>query len=321
MKFIIFSDHHVDTMHDSVPRLKKIIDAARDEKADMIINLGDFLYPPNDFLTERGIAIHPDKWFYCDRDDEKYHVRSMLRECGIPVYHVIGNHDTDACTKKAYVDFMGMVHNYHSFNSGDYHFVAIDTSYIKVGEEYIPYEERNRDLFEDALYPCVSEEQLDWMRRDVLAADKPTIILTHHSISRKNDVVNFERVRQVINEINAGKQRIIMCINGHSHLDGLEIVDGVPALDINSSAHTWMGGEYVYRNFDDETEEKYPYLCNVAPYKEAVFACITMMPHEIHVKGYSSEFLGPTPYELGLPRDERYYEVTALTSDRVIPIK
>ena len=329
MKFIIFADLHVDTMHDTVPRVKKMIETAQNEKADMIISLGDILYPPNDFMSARGIELRPDKWFYCERDEEKYEVRSLLKDCGIPVYHVTGNHDTDACTKKVFVEFMEMINNYYSFDhyvkTGkdseiDFHFVALDTSYIKVGDNYIPYEERNKDNYEDGKYPCVSEEQLDWLKRDVIAANKPTIILTHHSISRKNDVKNFDRVREAINELNADKQRVILCINGHSHLDGLEMLDGVPRLDINSCTHVWMGSSYVYRNFDDETEKKYPYLCNVAPYKEPVFACITLTKEAIEVKGYSSEFIGPTPYELGLPRDERYYEVTALTSDRIIPL-
>ena len=308
----------MDIMHDSIARIEKVIEAARAQKAGCIINLGDIMYPPNDFLLKNGVRPTPNKWFYCERDQEKYRLRDMLNNCGIPVYHVIGNHDSDACPKEVFVDFMGMEGNYYSFDLGDYHFVALDTSFIRVGNQDIPYQRYADREFNNAKYPCVSEAQLEWLKKDVLASGKPTIILSHHPISRVEGIANFDRVREVLKDINAGQKRVILCINRHTHLDGLMHLDGIPCLDINSITCDWMGWEYRHKNFDDEIEEKYPYISSVAPYKEAVFACITLSPKGAEVKGYSSEYIGPTPYELGLPRHERAYECTAAILDRFI---
>jgi len=317
-KFIIFSDLHVDIMHDSISRVEAVIKAAKAENAGCIINLGDILYPPNDFLIENGVQPQKDRWFYCERDEEKYKLRELFNNCGIPVYHVIGNHDSDACPKSVFVDFMGMKHNYYSFDRGDYHFVALDTSYIRNGSNDIPYQLYGEDKQPGSAYPCVPDEQLEWMKKDILASDKPTIILSHHPISRNEGIKNNDQVRRILNEINAGKKRIILCINGHAHLDGLMMLDGIPCLDVNSITCDYMGWEYRYKNFDDYIETNYPYISSVAPYKEAVFASITLAQDKIDVKGYSSEYIGPTPYELGLPKNERFYECTATIVDREI---
>ena len=170
-------------------------------------------------------------------------------------------------------------------------------------------------------YPCVSKEQLEWLKEDVIASGKPTIILTHHPVrpgGYEKGIENYDEVRQVISQLNQDKKRIILFLCGHTHLDGLGWMDDIPQLDINSISCVWMGHEYLYKNYDDETEKNYPYISSVAPYQGPVFACITLSPDIIDVKGYSSDYVGPTPYELGLPMDDRFYECTPSVKDRRI---
>ena len=321
IKFMVFSDLHVDIMHDSIKRVKEVIRVAAAEKVDFILSLGDTLYPPNDVLLRNNVQIRKDRWFYCDRDTEKHELLDLMNKCGIPFYHVIGNHDSDCCPKKVFTDYMGMEHNYYCFDIKGLRFAAIDTSYIYYDGKYIPYENRNLESLENAIYPCVPEEQLEWLKKVTQTADKPVIVLSHHQLHGEGDgVENHERVKAVINKINRDKKRIILCLTGHSHLDGIQIHNGVPYIDINSLSCHWVGDLYTHDHYNNaEMAEAYPYMSSVAPYKSPVFACYTINREGISIKGYSSEIVGPSPYELGMQENSRHYTVTAAIADRYIP--
>jgi Icc-related predicted phosphoesterase len=317
VKFIAFADLHVDIMFDSIKRVKAVIEAAKSENADFILNLGDILYPPNDFMVKHNVTLRKDKWFYCERDGEKREILAMLSGCGIPVYHVIGNHDSDANPKKVFCDYMGMAHNYYSFDVGGFHFAALDTSYIREKGIDIPYQERN--VTEAGLYPCVSGEQLIWLKNDVLASGKPTVLLSHHPLY-KGGVGNYEQVFETVREINSDKKLIRLCVNGHTHLDGLQTFSDIPCLDINSISHHWVGWEYRYARYSEKTEAEYPYISSVVPYKEPVLACIDISLDRAAVKGTSSVFAEPCPYTLGMKEDERHYICTAEIKDYEISL-
>jgi predicted phosphodiesterase len=108
VKFGIFADLHVDIMHDTEARLECFLDAARREKVDFIIQLGDFCYPDED----RKCICQPDKRpenievalnhpTYADKES----IRKMYRDFELPSYHVIGNHDCDMCSKRQILDY------------------------------------------------------------------------------------------------------------------------------------------------------------------------------------------------------------------------
>ncbi|MCL2604292.1 MAG: metallophosphoesterase [Defluviitaleaceae bacterium] len=299
VKFIAFADLHVDIMFDAVRRVRAVIEAAEKERADFILNLGDIMYPPNDFLIKNGVALRKDKWFYCERDEEKREILALLNGCGIPVYHVMGNHDSDACPKGVFVDFMGMPHTFHSFEVNGYLFAALDTS---EGPE-----------------PSISEGQLAWLEAEILSSGKPAILLSHHPLY-EGGIENHDRVARFITRINADKKRVCLSINGHTHLDGMQYFAGVPCLDINSISCHWVGWEYRYARYDDATEKAYPYINCVVPYEEAVFACVTVSRGNASVKGTSGAFAEPCPYTLGMPESERHYICTAGITDREIPL-
>ena len=51
-KFLVFSDLHVDIMPDAVARMQVILEAAKQNDVDFLLDLGDTMYPDVDFLQK-----------------------------------------------------------------------------------------------------------------------------------------------------------------------------------------------------------------------------------------------------------------------------
>lgn len=137
--------------------------AARNETASLIINMGD--------LVDNGEDHRQwEAWFeglagIIDR---------------MPFAPVMGNHETYNLDWKvrlplAYLNYFEVPANgsrefekyYYSFDRGPVHFVVLNTQ-----------EQETRDFKEGLL-----EEQLEWLRRDLAAADKPwKIVLMHRDV-------------------------------------------------------------------------------------------------------------------------------------------
>ena len=49
-----------------------------------------------------------------------------------------------------------------------------------------------------------------------------------------------EEVRAVIRDSQNTPGRVILCLNGHYHRSGLDIIDGVAFLDVNSASFNWV---------------------------------------------------------------------------------
>ena len=55
----------------------------------------------------------------------------------------------------------------------------------------------------------------------------------------------------------------------------------------------WMGEAFGSERYDEETEKKYPNLKYVLPYKDPLYAVVTLDSQGMTVKGKSGEFTGP----------------------------
>ena len=152
--FGVIADVHQDLTPDATERLAEFIDAANSREVDFIIQLGDFCFPKE----TNGEFLLTWKQFKGRR------------------YHVLGNHDHDTCDKKTTRQFwMGMNENssldmfnsmpadYYSFEAGDYHFVVLDCNYLKLGDEYVAYDNSNYFQHPEAR-TYVNPEQIEWLR-------------------------------------------------------------------------------------------------------------------------------------------------------------
>jgi predicted phosphodiesterase len=151
LRFGIIADIHKDVMHDADDRLRVFIEQLTREKVDFILQLGDFCVPKED---NRGFL---KIWNNFERHK----------------YHVLGNHDTDDngqghTTRERTMAYWKMPARFYSFERGGVHFVVLDGN--------------DRPADHKSGYPrFIADDQLEWLRKDLAATEKTTIIFVHQS--------------------------------------------------------------------------------------------------------------------------------------------
>lgn len=302
LTFGIAADIHHDFMYQAEERLSQFIEDMNREQVDFIIQLGDFCYP----LPENRSFVNVWERFQG------------------PKYHVLGNHDMDKCNKKTIMDYIGMERNYYSFDQGEYHFVVLDANYLLLDGQYADYEFGNYHKHPAAI-SNLTPEQLAWLREDLAATDKTTIIFSHHNLeSPYNDfnygIKNSDDFFAVLREANrsAGFRKVIACMNGHNHLDGVKVIDDIYFVHINSMSYFYMGKEYETIRYNEQVSAKYPILTRSAPYEEPLYTKVTLEEGRLTLTGRTSQFVGPSPAECGHRNVYGGHVVTAKISDRVL---
>lgn len=303
VKFGIFSDLHVDLMHDCEERLRVFLDVCRKENVDFIIQLGDFCYPDEDRACickpeKRPVNIQNAMDFPTYAD--KAAIRGMYHNFEKPHYHVIGNHDLDMCSKKQMMEYFGgMTSTYYSFDCGGIHFIVLDANYCYVNGEYIPYD---NGIYFDWSYdkpkplPYLPDFELEWLKKELADTEFPSVIFSHQML-RQGDLKNYQEFHDIIN---AAPKGVIMCANGHLHKDNVTKLENTWFWNVNSMSNYWLDKPYEYMGrYTAEIDERYPNIRYVVPYRDAVFGIVTIKDGVIDIKGRQSEFVGPTPAEQG----------------------
>lgn len=301
IRFGLCTDIHNDNAPDGCERLAAFIDRMNEENVDFIIQLGDFCHPIPDNVNFLTI------W---DRFEG-------------PKYHLLGNHDMDTCDKRTIMNFIGMEQNYYSFDQGDYHFVVLDANYIKHDGQYLDYEHGNYFRHGGEI-PYVTDEQLEWLKEDLNNTGKRTIIFSHQSLENQWDGIrNRDQLHSILVSANehAGYSKVIACLNGHNHLDAVTTIDGIHYVEINSMSYQWLGSGYECIRYSEEVDKQYPILKYTAPYKDPLFAIVSLRQGEMSIEGVQSEFVGPSPLELGHSGMESGHEITPVISSRKLNYK
>ena len=276
--FGVCADVHQGKTCNEAPRLKKFIDEAHERGADFIIQLGDFTQP-----DEMGKLLL-DEW-------NKFNGNA---------YHVLGNHDSALVGKERIMEFLGMKDKYYSFDCGCYHFIVLDTNYIKVGKKYIDYDspEYSRDNF--GCY--ISQEQLTWLEKDIDSTDKRCFIFTHAALGVGDWIVyNLHDLQDILWQANekAGYNKVTMCFSGHDHADEYIFKGGIHYLLINSLSHKYIRKESVDCANRKDLLAYYGEIKNVIPYKDPLYAFVRLKENGlIQIIGKQSEYVGNSPIEV-----------------------
>lgn len=283
----IVADVHKDIMHDANERLQTFMDRAVKRNPDFIIQMGDFCIP------KPGNQTFVDIWNQFEG----------------PRHHVLGNHDTDGgFSKDETMKFWGMPKQYYSFDAGDFHFVILDGNDKNPGEwqGYVRY---------------INEDQQAWLRDDLARDDKPVFVFSHQSLENFEGVANQEEIRKILEEANekAGFRKVIACFSGHHHIDYNTQINGIHYVQINSMSYQWLGGDYQKIRYSEEVDEQYPWIKYTVPYRDPLFAFMTISPKGVlKIEGVKSEFVGPSPDELGYPEQPENNRTTPYIISRKI---
>ncbi len=290
MKFLVFSDIHYNpggSPSGDEEHIRIMQKRAEENGCDFIISGGDFCFDPSHEISKNFLDLY-----------NSFH---------IPSYHILGNHDTDYTALSDILKLYKMPHNYYYFDINGYRVIICDSNYYLFDGNYYHYDLKNyHSHINDSILGIIPEEQLEWLKKTIEESEYPCIILSHESFEREMDgVYNRDAIRKIIDEANKRKKHsVLMCINGHYHVDNLRIINDVAYLDLNSASFQMARVEHDL--FPDELCQKYSVLRNLVFFNEPLCAVITLEGSHISIEGTEgSYFMGVSPEKAGGPANDR----------------
>lgn len=274
----VITDVHQDVMHDGIARLTAFITAMEREQVDLIVQLGDFCQPH-------------------ERNRDFLEVWNRFQG---PRYHVLGNHDMDGGRgREVTVGFYGMPSRYYAFEQGGVRLIVLDGN--DPGGTARGYARH------------IAQDQREWLEGELAATKLPVIVLVHQPLESPGGVDNQEEVRAIL-ERSRGENRpgVAACFSGHLHRDYVRRLNGIAHVQVNSASYVWLPGDTRRNVYAAEHHQAHPYLDHVAPYRDPLWALITV-DHDagrLTVQGRTSEWVGPDPWERGAPESDYPRELT-----------
>lgn len=272
LKFMVFGDLHYDDVSDGDRRLNELLVHIRTVQPDFVVSLGDLCKPV---------------------EQNRKKVLEKLNSAGVPIYHTIGNHETDINSLETVLEFLSIEKPYYSFEYDNIEFIVLDSCYFSVGGKEQHYYNRSHKA-EGAVYPVIPSYELEWLKNE-LNVEKKCVIFSHHSFVndfRDRGIYNRDIVRALFQ-----KGNVLLCMNGHDHGDAFVTVNNIPYYAVNSASYMWCG---VQINSSEKLREKYAYLDGMLLYKQALCVDIEIDNDEIRISGFEGEYLSVTPEDIEL---------------------
>jgi len=194
-------------------RLTAFTDAMNAWKPDFVIELGDFV---NGWVVLGAEPGDPDRIpEILARAEELYTAFDG------PRYHVIGNHDVYNLDKAQYRTILGIDATYYSFDVGAYHVAVLDVQFAQDGT----------DLAHTytGVAGFVPPGELDWLRADLAASDRPTLVCVHQMLDEHIEewgralIANQKEIQGVLAE----DGDVIAVFQGHDHDNAHSVIDGI----------------------------------------------------------------------------------------------
>ncbi|MBL4886244.1 MAG: metallophosphoesterase [Planctomycetaceae bacterium] len=173
------------------------------QKPDFIVELGDFIDAADSVQTE--IA-------YLKRINKDFITICKQR------HYVLGNHCVYTLKKQEFLDVVEQKKSYYSFDSGNFHFIVLDSCFRSDGQAY------GRKNFEWT-DPNIPTEELEWLQADLNATQKKTVIFAHQRLDVSNHygVKNCLKVRSILEQ----SEKVLAVFQGHSHQNDHNEINGI----------------------------------------------------------------------------------------------
>lgn len=265
----VIADLHVDLIPDGAERLDSFLDEMTKNKPDALIQMGDFA-----FAKESNQKI-------VDRFN-KAHETAL---------HVIGNHDTDGGLSMEHVlKSWGMKGPYFHHIVEGLHLVVLNAN------------EKGSVKHKGGYPKFIGKSQVAWLEKTLSSLEGPVVIISHQPIAGPYAIDNAAEIQKILSK---HSDKVVLAMNGHTHIDLLTEIGGVPYLHINSASYNWLGPKYAHESYPAEVHAKHSALKYTSPYREALFTTLTFDPknRQIIVEKRVTQWVGKSPKELGLKRE------------------
>lgn len=301
VKFALMADPHFELVPEGHKKLDEFLSVATKENVDFIIHLGDFCYPTDRFKCRCPVDKMPINIKNAYGEPCPSECLDLIKKFNSfekPSYHVCGNHEFDFASLEDVMKAYDMESNYYAIHHNGWHFIVLDGNYIKTQDGKYEHYDFGHYFWQDL--PWLSDEQLIWLEEELTKTDEPIVIFSHEPLfDYEACVKNYEQVQSIIKKARQKGKEVLMCINGHLHVDDLHEIDGVLYYNANSMTNMWVDLAFETRRFSDEIEEKYPNIRYTIPYSRPVYAIVTLDSEGVTVKGVEGDYVKPGPDEIG----------------------
>ena len=265
----VIADLHVDLIPDGAERLDSFLDEMTKTKPDALIQMGDFT-----FAKESNQKI-------VDRFNKAHEI----------ALHVIGNHDTDGGLSMEHVlKSWGMKDPYYHHVVEGLHLLVLNAN------------EKGSVKHKGGYPKFIGKSQVAWLEKTLSSLEGPVVIVSHQPIAGSYAIDNAAEIRKILSK---HSDKVVLAMNGHTHIDLLTEVGEIPYLHINSASYHWLGSKYAHESYPAEVHAKHSALKYTSPYREALFTTLTFEPknRQIIVEKRVTQWVGKSPEELGLKRE------------------
>ena len=188
---------------ESLPKLKEAGECFRAAGTAHVIELGDLIDAAD------SVAV------------EQEYLATIHREFAkIPgqKHYVLGNHCVDTLTKEEFLEGVGAVGSYESFDESGFHIVVLDACFRSDGQAY---QRRNFDWKD----PNIPADELTWLQQDLDRTTLPTLVFVHQrlDVGSPHGVKNAESVRRLLER----SQKVVSVFQGHSHKNEHQVLNGI----------------------------------------------------------------------------------------------
>ncbi len=277
----LITDLHQDVIHNGSERLQAFLSHMKKASPDFIMQMGDFAYPndKNKALIDQFNNAHP------------------------VALHVIGNHDTDSGhTKQQCLDYWKMPARYYTKEINGVCFIVLDGN------------DKGSPTRKGGYASYINDEQKAWLQKQLNEINRPIVIVSHQPLAGALAVDNAAEIQGMLS---AASDKILLAINGHTHIDCQLFIKGINYVHINSASYFWMGDKYKHDSYSEEIHKAYPWIAYTCPYQDALFTTLTINPSSgiITIEGRKSNWAGPSPQQLN------YVDATGLTVGKeIVPV-
>ncbi len=269
----MITDLHQDIMHDGPQRLGQFLSAMKEVSPDAIAQLGDFAVPAkeNQPLIDTFNHAHP------------------------MALHVLGNHDADGgYTYEQTQAAWGMMDRYYYRDINGLRVIVLDGNEVPENHE-------------DGYPSFVGPEQIAWLRDALGSFGGPILVLSHQPLAGPWAIDNATEVQYVLS---SAADRVVLAVNGHSHIDQLLRVGDVGYLHLNSASYVWVGRKFSHQSYSSQIHDQHPRLAGACPYRDALFTTLTFDPQSqsVSIDARTSDWVGPSPAERGRDKHPELFD-------------
>ena len=207
IKLGLIADLHGGLAVDAMDRLDSFLLAMEQENCAALVQLGDFAFPneAHQAFANKFNSAHPN------------------------TLHVIGNHEFDfGLAREDCYRAWNMPASYYRRDIGNIRLLVLDGNEAgspSHGGGYPSY---------------IGKRQQAWLRQQLRDSPKPVLIFSHQPLAGVSAIDNATEIQTLLAE---HAKKILLCLNGHSHVDDYVQVKNVGFLHINSASYYWVGGK------------------------------------------------------------------------------